>query len=65
MSEELEPMPKIWLISWMYSDRSGSGFIRAFDNEEMARDLLGILMKYGSDGKGYCIDAVDCVREFD
>ena len=56
---------RVWVISWMYGDRSGTGFIRAFDSEERARDLLDLLLKHGGDGKHYCIDPVEIVREFD
>lgn len=65
MSEATDDLPKIWLISWMYHDRSGGGFIRAFDNEQTARDLLNLLLKHTGSDRDYNIDAVECCREYD
>lgn len=58
------PKTTIWLVSWMYHDRSGSGFVRAFDSEAKARDLFGLLIKHGGE-KAYCIDEIQIEREYD
>jgi hypothetical protein len=56
-------MAKIWVVSWIYGDRSGSGLIRAFDSEAKARDLLKILNDCGGE-RQYCLDALDLEREY-
>lgn len=61
MTEDTKP--KVWVVSWIYSDRSGSGLIRAFDSEAKARDLLDLLLKHGGD-RDYCIDPVEVEREY-
>lgn len=55
---------KIWLISWLYHDRSGGGFVCAFDREDKARHFLGVLLKHGDQSKAYSIDPVEIDREY-
>lgn len=50
----------IYLVWWQYHDKSGSEFVRAFDNEEAANNLLDILKKHGGDGRNYQCTAVAC-----
>lgn len=55
---------RVWVLTWMYHDRSGSGFIRAFDSEEKARALLNILLTHTGTDRAYCIDPVEIEREY-
>ena len=65
MSDDLsEQLPKVWIISWAYSDKSGGGIIRAFDNEDTAMDLLHLLNKFGGE-RSYFIEGVDICKEYD
>ena len=61
---EADSLPKIWVVSWAYSDKSGSGIIRAFESEETAKDLLGLLNAYGGQ-RGYYLEAVEICKEYD
>ena len=56
--------PSIWVVSWIYPDRSGSGLIKAFDSEEKARDLLRILNEYTDTSRRYCLDHLEIEREY-
>lgn len=64
METEIEALPKVWVVSWAYSDKSGSGLIRAFDSEETAKDLLDLLLKYGGE-RSYHIEAVEICKEYE
>lgn len=64
MSASCTDTTKVWVLTWMYHDRSGNGFIRAFDNEQKARDLLDLLIKHTGTDRAYCLDAVEIERDY-
>lgn len=64
MSEVSDELPKVWVLSWCYHDRSGGGLIRAFDDEGKARDMHSLLIKHTGCDREYMIDPVECVRDY-
>lgn len=54
----------IWVVSWIYYDRSGSGLIRAFESEEKARDLLKILNENCDNVRSFCLDKLEIEKEY-
>jgi hypothetical protein len=54
-------MTTIYLIMWRYADNSGSGPVRAFDDEDAAKDLLNLLGAQDSQ-RSYSLVLVDLVQ---
>jgi hypothetical protein len=44
-------MKSVWVLIWTWSDRSGFGVVRAYDDEARARDDLDLV---ANDGTSRC-----------
>ena len=58
-TEDAPDKAYIYVVWWLYHDRSGVGFIKAFDYERDAENFKDLLDKHGDPGKNYACTKVE------
>ena len=64
MSQGDDGRPLAWVVWWKYSDGSGCGIVKVFDDEARANDLFAILKEH-ADGKEWHCQGVPYEAEYD
>lgn len=58
MSEAVDDKSYIYIVWWQYSDKSGMGHIRAFEEQGPADEFAAMLQEHGDPGKTYKCDKI-------